>query len=66
MDTIDESIEGAKNQLNGTNMLKQQLENKSAILKEQIKSAHMNDRTYAQRRLPFSLNRKLGSSNLRN
>ena len=58
VDTIDESIERAKNQLNETTMLKQQLENKIAILKEQIKSAHMNDEHYAQKRLPFSLNRK--------
>lgn len=51
VDTIDESIEHAKNQLNETTMLKQQLENKIALLKEQINSAHMNDEHYAQRAL---------------
>ena len=51
VDTIDESIEHAKNQLNETTMLKQQLENKIALLKEQINSAHINDEHYAQRAL---------------
>lgn len=36
METIDESIEHSKNQLNETSMLKQQLENQIALLKEQI------------------------------
>ena len=34
METIDESIEHSKNQLNETSMLKQQLENQIALLKE--------------------------------
>ena len=49
METIDESIEHSKNQLNETSMLKQQLENQIALLKEQIHSARMNDEHYAQR-----------------
>lgn len=49
MDGIDTSIERAKSQLNETTMLKQQLENKIALLKEQIHSAHMNDEHYDQR-----------------
>ncbi len=51
VDGIDESIEKAKSQLNETTMLKQQLENQIALLKEQIHSAHMNDEHYAQRAL---------------
>ena len=49
VDVIDESIEKAKSQLNETTMLKQQLENQIALLKEQIHSAHMNDEHYDQR-----------------
>lgn len=49
VDEIDESIERAKSQLNETTMLKQQLENKIALLKEQINSARMNDEHYDQR-----------------
>ncbi|MGN1167647.1 MAG: chromosome segregation protein SMC [Lachnospiraceae bacterium] len=49
VDVIDESIEKAKNQLNETTMLKQQLENQIALLKEQIHSAHKNDEHYDQR-----------------
>ena len=47
--SIDASVEKAKSQLNETNMLKQQLENQIALLKEQIHSAHMNDEHYDQR-----------------
>ncbi len=49
VDMIDESIERAKSQLNETTMLKQQLENQIALLKEQIHSARMNDEHYEQR-----------------
>lgn len=49
VDEIESSIEKAKGQLNETNLLKQQLENQIALLKEQIRSAHMNDEHYDQR-----------------
>ncbi len=49
VDGIDDSIEHAKNQLNETTILKQQLENRIALLKEQIHSAHMNDEHFDQR-----------------
>ncbi len=49
VDSIDASIEKAKSQLNETTMLKQQLENQIALLKEQIHSAHVNDEHYDQR-----------------
>ncbi len=49
VDGIDASIEHAKSQLNETTMLKQQLENQIALLKEQIHSAHMNDEHFDQR-----------------
>lgn len=49
VDGIDASIEHAKGQLNETTMLKQQLENQIALLKEQIHSAHMNDEHFDQR-----------------
>ena len=42
-------IEKAKSQLNETTVLKQQLENQIALLREQIHSAHMNDEHYDQR-----------------
>lgn len=65
VDTIDESIERAKNQLNETTMLKQQLENKIAILKEQIKSAHMNDEHYAQRALTIQSEQEVRKQQLK-
>ncbi len=49
VDGIDSSIEKAKGQLNETTMLKQQLQNQIALLKEQIHSAHMNDEHFDQR-----------------
>lgn len=49
VDAIDASIERSKGQLNETTILKQQLENQIALLKEQIHSAHMNDEHYDQR-----------------
>ncbi len=49
VDGIDDSVERAKNQLNETSILKQQLENQIALLKEQIHSARMNDEHYVQR-----------------
>ena len=49
VDSIEASIEKAKSQLNETTILKQQLENQIALLKEQIHSAHMNDEHYDQR-----------------
>lgn len=49
VDGIDYSIETAKNQLNETNLLKQQLEGKINVLKEQINTARMNDEHYDNR-----------------
>lgn len=49
MDEIDAKMERAKGQLNETTLLKQQLESQIALLKEQIKSARMNDEHYEQR-----------------
>ncbi len=49
VDGIDASVEHAKGQLSETTMLKQQLENQIALLKEQIHSAHMNDEHFDQR-----------------
>ena len=49
VDSIDASIERSKSQLNETTMLKQQLENQIALLKEQIHSARVNDEHYDQR-----------------
>lgn len=49
VDGIEAAIEKAKSQLNETTMLKQQLENQIALLREQIHSAHMNDEHYDQR-----------------
>lgn len=49
MDSIDDSIESYKGKLNETNLLKQQLENQIALLKEQIHSAHMTDEHFAKR-----------------
>lgn len=66
VDTIDESVERAKSQLNETTMLKQQLENRIALLKEQIHSAHMNDEHYAQRALTIEVEMKERQSQLDN
>ena len=52
VDGIEAAIEKAKSQLNETTMLKQQLENQIALLREQIHSAHMNDEHYDQRPRP--------------
>ena len=49
MDEIDDSVETAKRQLNETTLLKQQLEGQIELLREQIKSARMNDEHYEQR-----------------
>ncbi len=49
VETIDLAIEKAKNQLNETNLLKQQLEGQINVLKEQINTARMNDEHYGQR-----------------
>ncbi len=46
---IDDSIESENRQLNETSLLKQQLENQIALLKEQIHSAQMNDEHFDQR-----------------
>ena len=48
-DEIDASLEYAKRQLNETTLLKQQLEGKINVLKEQINTARMNDEHLAQR-----------------
>ncbi|MDO4473924.1 MAG: chromosome segregation protein SMC [Eubacteriales bacterium] len=50
LDVIDDKIDHFRNKLNETNLLKQQLENQIALLKEQIHSAHMTDEHFAQRR----------------
>ena len=49
VDEIEDSIEGYKNRLNETNLLKQQLENQIALLKEKIHSARMTDEHFEQR-----------------
>lgn len=49
VEEIDQSIEDAKNQLNETNLLKQQLEGRINVLKEQINTARMNDEHYDRR-----------------
>ena len=49
VDTMDASIETYNRKLTETSMLKQQLENQIALLKEQIHSARMNDEHYANR-----------------
>lgn len=49
VDEIDLSIETAKNQLNKTTLLKQQLEGQINVLKEQINTVRMNDEHYDNR-----------------
>ena len=49
VEEIDLAIENAKNQLNETNLLKQQLEGQINVLKEQINTARMNDEHYDRR-----------------
>ena len=49
VEQIDLEIETAKNQLNETNLLKQQLEGRINVLKEQINTARMNDEHYGSR-----------------
>ncbi len=49
VDQIDLAIETAKNQMNETNLLKQQLEGQINVLKEQINTARMNDEHYDHR-----------------
>lgn len=49
VDAIDVSIETAKNQLNRTTLLKQQLEGQINVLKEQINTVRMNDEHYGNR-----------------
>ena len=49
VEKIDLAIENAKNQLNETNLLKQQLEGQINVLKEQINTARMNDEHYDRR-----------------
>ena len=49
VEDIDHAIEKAKNQLNETNLLKQQLEGQINVLKEQINTARMNDEHYDNR-----------------
>ena len=49
MEQIDESIESYKSKKNETSLLKQNLENQIALLKEQINSAQMSDEHFAQR-----------------
>ena len=49
VEQIDFAIETAKNQLNETNLLKQQLEGQINVLKEQINTARMNDEHYGSR-----------------
>ena len=49
VEQIDLEIETAKNQINETNLLKQQLEGRINVLKEQINTARMNDEHYGSR-----------------
>lgn len=49
VEQIDLAIEKARNQLNETNLLKQQLEGQINVLKEQINTARMNDEHYDNR-----------------
>lgn len=49
VEEIDLSIETAKNQLNKTTLLKQQLEGQINVLKEQINTVRMNDEHYGKR-----------------
>ena len=49
VETIELAIETARNQLNETNLLKQQLEGQINVLKEQINTARMNDEHYDNR-----------------
>ena len=49
VEDIDHAIEKATNQLNATNLLKQQLEGQINVLKEQINTARMNDEHYDNR-----------------
>ena len=49
MEVIEVSIERAKNQLNDTRLLKQQLEGQIDVLKEQINTARINDEHYDSR-----------------
>lgn len=46
---IEHAIETARNQLNETNLLKQQLQGQINVLKEQINTARMNDEHYDNR-----------------
>ena len=48
-DAIDAKIEDAKNQLNNTNILKEQLEGQINVLKEQINTVRTNDKYYGGR-----------------
>lgn len=49
VEKIDHNIETAKNQMNETTLLKQQLEGQINVLKEQINAVRMNDEHYAKR-----------------
>ena len=49
VDLINSEIEESKTQLNQTTLLKQQLENRIALLKEQINSVKSNDSHFRQR-----------------
>ncbi len=49
VESIDLAIDTARNQLNETNLLKQQLEGQINVLKEQINTARMNDEHYDNR-----------------
>lgn len=49
LEEIDLAVETARNQLNETNLLKQQLEGQINVLKEQINTARINDEHYGNR-----------------
>ena len=49
VEEIDLAIETARNQMNETNLLKQQLEGQINVLKEQINTVRMNDEHYEKR-----------------
>ena len=66
VDLIDISIEEAKNQLNQTALLKQQLENRIELLKEQIHSVQSNDEHFEQRAnaIKSDLKEKMGQKDV--
>ena len=52
---VESEVEEAKNQLNETTLLKQQLESQIELIKEQIKSAKQNDEHFDERKKALDL-----------